>query len=145
MFEKILVPIDGSGPSWNALKTAEILAERFQGELIVLHAAEAFSSTELYVDKLPQGNPEKEQEWKTRIGSRILQEAQDRLKDFAGRKAFLLKVGYPSDVIVETAKQENATSIVIGSRGLSGIAEFLLGSVSSRVLQYAPIPVMIVK
>ena len=38
-----------------------------------------------------------------------------------------------------------ADAIVIGSRGLSGIAEFFLGSVSSRVAQYAAVPVLIVK
>ena len=36
-------------------------------------------------------------------------------------------------------------SIVIGSRGLSGVEEFLLGSVSSKVSQYAKVPVVVVK
>ena len=41
--------------------------------------------------------------------------------------------------------KEGVDSIVMGSRGLSGIEEFLLGSVSSKVTQYAEVPVFVVK
>ena len=47
--------------------------------------------------------------------------------------------------IIALAKKVQADAIVIGSRGLSGIAEFFLGSVSSKVSQYAAVPVLIVK
>jgi nucleotide-binding universal stress UspA family protein len=53
--------------------------------------------------------------------------------------------GRPADKIVETAKLESCDLIVIGSRGLGGIKEFFLGSVSDRVADEAPCPVLIVK
>ena len=58
---------------------------------------------------------------------------------------YILEVGHPSERILSVAKKTSCDAIVIGSRGLSGIAEFLLGSVSSKVSQYATIPVLIVK
>ena len=40
--------------------------------------------------------------------------------------------GRPSDRIVETAKEGNFDIIVMGSRGLGGVKEFFLGSVSGK-------------
>ena len=56
-----------------------------------------------------------------------------------------MEVGHPSERIIALSKKVQADAIVIGSRGLSGIAEFFLGSVSSKVSQYAAVPVLIVK
>jgi nucleotide-binding universal stress UspA family protein len=53
--------------------------------------------------------------------------------------------GKPSDKIVEGEKERKFDVIVMGSRGLSGISEFLLGSVSHRVVNDAECPVFIVK
>ncbi|MCQ2363854.1 MAG: universal stress protein, partial [Acidaminococcaceae bacterium] len=48
-------------------------------------------------------------------------------------------------IIVNTSKDKGCDLIVIGSRGLSGFAEFFLGSVSSEVAQLSTVPVLIVK
>ncbi|MEM2981913.1 MAG: universal stress protein, partial [Candidatus Bathyarchaeia archaeon] len=49
------------------------------------------------------------------------------------------------DIIVNIAKEEKTDLIIIGSRGLSGVKRFLLGSVSNRVSHHAPCPVLIVR
>ena len=56
-----------------------------------------------------------------------------------------MEVGHPSERILAVSKSKDADAIVLGSRGLSGIAEFFLGSVSSKISQYADVPVLIVK
>jgi len=53
--------------------------------------------------------------------------------------------GRPSDKIIETAEKGNFDIIIMGSRGLGGIKEFFLGSVSDRVADEAACPVLIVK
>ena len=53
--------------------------------------------------------------------------------------------GYPPDVIVDFASENEARLIVIGSRGRSELTSFLLGSTSHRVLHFAPCDVLIVK
>jgi nucleotide-binding universal stress UspA family protein len=58
---------------------------------------------------------------------------------------YSIEVGHPSERIIAFTKKEECDAIVLGSRGLSGIAEFFLGSVSSKVAQYAGVPVLIVK
>ena len=60
----------------------------------------------------------------------------------------LIRVGLPADEIVKVAKELNVTFIVIGSRGNAlreKIRRFLVGSISRRVIQLAPCPVMIVQ
>ena len=85
-----------------------------------------------------QGNSELE-----KIGDKVLEMAQERLRTYEGETKFSLEVGHPSERIIAMAKKTGADAI--GSRGLSGIAEFFLGSVSSKVAQYANVPVLIVK
>ena len=51
----------------------------------------------------------------------------------------------PAEKIVEASKEGNFDLIVMGSRGLGGVAEFLLGSVADRVADLAQCPVVIVK
>lgn len=48
-------------------------------------------------------------------------------------------------MIIETAEKENADVIVMGTRGLNTAQRWLLGSVSSRVVQHAPCNVLIVR
>jgi nucleotide-binding universal stress UspA family protein len=53
--------------------------------------------------------------------------------------------GLPSGRIVEAAKRDGAQMIVLGSRGRTGLAHILVGSVAERVAETAPMPVVIVK
>ena len=72
-----------------------------------------------------------------------MEEAKKRLKDFAGNVSYKLKAGNPAQTILDQAEAEKCDTI--GSRGISGIKEFFLGSVSSKVAEYAKIPVFIIK
>lgn len=145
MFKKILVPIDGSETSWRALEQARALAEKFNGELNIINVIQPYNNAALLAVPLDQatitqGNTELE-----KIGDKVLAMAKDKVIDFKGKVDFTLEVGHPSERIIAIAKKNGCDSIVIGSRGLSGIAEFFLGSVSSKVSQYSTIPVLIVK
>lgn len=57
----------------------------------------------------------------------------------------LLVSGLPPTRILEVAKKEDARIIVMGSRGRTALASFLLGSKTQRVLQLSPVPVTIIK
>ena len=65
----------------------------------------------------------------------------DAMLQLAGR--IWTQSGKPGDVIVDAAKKEKATLIVIGSRGLSRVKRTFQGSVSDYVLHNAPCPVCI--
>jgi nucleotide-binding universal stress UspA family protein len=57
----------------------------------------------------------------------------------------IVEGGSPVETILERAASERTDLIVLGSRGLSNIQAFLLGSVSQQVVTYAPCSVLIVK
>ena len=147
MIKKILVAIDGSNLAYKSLDYALDLARKYSAEVMVLTVIQMPSES-----MLEQGTAF------TPISS---QSYQEKLKNYhreilskAAKKArkspqikFTTKLveGRPADKIIETAKLESCDLIVMGSRGLGGIKEFFLGSVSDRVADEAPCPVLIIK
>ncbi|MCJ7600724.1 MAG: universal stress protein, partial [Desulfobulbaceae bacterium] len=71
--------------------------------------------------------------------------ALKRIKDAGVSGKDITSVGKPADVIIESAKKENAEMIVVASTGKHGIKKVALGSVTSRVVEYSPIPVFVMK
>lgn len=145
MFQKILIPVDGSEGSWRALNTAVEIGKKFGSELLVVNVIQPYNNAALLAVPLDhatvsQGNSELE-----KIGDKVLEMAHERLAGYEYKTEYCLEIGHPSERIIALAKKSKADAIIIGSRGLSGIAEFFLGSVSSKVSQYASIPVLIVK
>lgn len=57
----------------------------------------------------------------------------------------MVRKGQPSEEIVRTAEETQADIVVVGSRGLTGVRLFLLGSVAQKVVEYAPCSVLVVK
>jgi nucleotide-binding universal stress UspA family protein len=57
----------------------------------------------------------------------------------------IIKKGHPSKVILDLSKSIGVDLIVVGSRGIGGVKEFLLGSISHTVARHASVPVLIVK
>lgn len=146
MFKKILVPVDGSNSSWKALEYAKELADKFGGNLTVLTVAQVYRSATLVA--MPLDNVFNAQDdGITESSKLVIDAAKEKVAGFSGKVEFLLEKGHPSEKILSIAKNENSgyDAIVIGSRGLSGIAEFFLGSVSAKVAEHSKIPVVIVK
>ena len=147
MYKKMVVPVDGSETSWRALRQAVELGVKFAGsEIIVLTVIKPYNNAALLAVSLAhivisQSNADME-----RIGNEVLKQAREIVgPNYPGKVSFEMEVGHPSERILAVTKESGADAIIIGSRGLSGIAEFFLGSVSSKISQYANVPVLIVK
>ncbi|MBQ9698221.1 MAG: universal stress protein [Acidaminococcaceae bacterium] len=147
MFKKIVVPVDGSESAWRALAQAAVLGTKFEGELVVLTVIQPYNNAALLAVPLDHNIISKSNADLEEIGNGVLAQAKDKIAEsgFSGPVAYKMDLGHPSERILAAAKNENADAIVLGSRGLSGIAEFFLGSVSSKISQYADVPVLIVK
>jgi nucleotide-binding universal stress UspA family protein len=127
---KLLVAVDGSANADKALKYAVQFCQPFRAEITLLHVEEA-SLFELE----PKGT--------RKVGEQILADAAAKVRDvtFDSR----LEIGDPATVILKVAKQEDCDLIVLGSRGLSSVKRFLLGSVSADVSMHAQRSVLIVR
>ncbi|MDR7238048.1 universal stress protein [Neobacillus drentensis] len=75
----------------------------------------------------------------------VRNEIEQELKSLPNKTKALLLQGNPGLMIVDYVKQNDADLVVMGSRGLSGLKELFLGSVSHYVVQKAHCPVLIVK
>ena len=145
MFKKILVPVDGSQTSWKALDTARSLAEKYDGRLLVITVMIPYGSGSFLQMSLDQTLNDQNNAAMKKAGFATLDMAKDKLGSYAGDVEYLEETGNPAELILDACKEKGCDTIVIGSRGLSGVEEFLLGSVSSKVSQYAKVPVVVVK
>ena len=78
-------------------------------------------------------------------GRQLLQEAIDGMGEVADRADALLLTGVsPANELIKLIEQRGYDLVVIGSRGLSGVQEYL-GSVSHKVLHGSTAPVLVAK
>jgi nucleotide-binding universal stress UspA family protein len=130
---KLLVPRDYSAAAFAALGLARALLEP-GGELLLLHAIAPVLSAG--APERPLEDPRAEQ-W-------ARAEFEKLRGSLAGTKARLeLRYGAPDAAVLEAAAEVSADAIVMGTRGRSGIAHLLLGSVAERVLRRALAPVFV--
>ncbi|MGW9529514.1 universal stress protein [Paenibacillus terrae] len=139
-YKHILVAIDGSQHAMKALEAAKTLSKQLQGEphLTVLHVNPALSMNEPPVGVDVDERIEEE-------GRHILEPASDFLKDEGISYCMLTGHGDPASIICQSAEQEQADLIIMGTRGKGLVSEIILGSVSHHVIQHAPCPVLTVK
>lgn len=140
-FSRILVAYDGSDLGEKALETAIKLAEtEAMARIHVVHVISPLTYSYEYLDS------DQVNEGIRRHGLEILGKAEQKLTGLQINqfKTSLLE-GRPSDALLEYASDYHCHLIVMGSRGLGGIKEFFLGSVSHDILQRSSIPVFIVK
>lgn len=140
---RIVIPYDHSPLSKKALETAIKLAKQdIEIELDIITVVNVTMPSSYYVAL----NVEEEFEVQIAEAKKILNEAEQNVKDHIPNRAstFVLD-GNPAEMIVEFVKQNDADLVVMGSRGLSGLKELFLGSVSHNVVQKSPCPVFIIK
>jgi nucleotide-binding universal stress UspA family protein len=78
-------------------------------------------------------------------GTAALGPARDLLCHTLASLHTVVRRGHPAEEILLAAESRPTDLIVVGSRGLSGLSRFLLGSVSDRVARYAPCPVLLAR
>jgi nucleotide-binding universal stress UspA family protein len=150
-FSKILVPIDGSEPSFHAARVAVNIANKFNSELIIIYVVVSPSKSEYanltglvtpkQIDMIIENAKKESRNWFKKIEDRVKEE-NSNIK--ISMKVLLTGIAIYGEVI-QFAQQENIDLIVIGTRGRSGIKKLLLGSTASGVVTYANCPVLVTK
>jgi nucleotide-binding universal stress UspA family protein len=141
-FSELLVAYDGSDLSNKALTYAHnLVKDSAAGQLHVVHIYQ-FPTVVLGESILPA--PASVDEEYSEQAQQILSQAKSKLSSYPNT-TFVLKQGQPAVELLEYSKEHGCDLIVMGSRGLGGIREFVLGSVSHNVVQQSRIPVLIIK
>jgi nucleotide-binding universal stress UspA family protein len=141
MFKRILVAFDGSEQSHKAFDFAlEMfkLCREASPEIMILSVAQPPEPIDIVeMDAIIDS------------ATQHYEELFKKLREKAKANNIEIKteiiVGHPADQIIKYAADKKADIIILGQRGKSKIANWLLGSVSKRVSSYAPCTVTIVK
>lgn len=142
-FTHILAPIDGSACSINAGQLAIELATAFRAHISFVYVVDIAVVEELArASHRPLEGIEQEMEAN---GQRYLRHLaqQASMRSLESRQT--IRLGVPYAEISELAKEERADLIVIGQVGRHGPRRLMMGSVTERVIELAPCPVLVVK
>jgi len=140
-FKRILVPIDFSDASHQALSYGAAFAERCGAEITLLHVVELPAYPELGYAHVPMKEAEQKKSALATLELAPLELGENaRLV-----KSSLVRVGNPAQEILEEAARQNSDLIVISTHGHSGLRLLLLGSTTERVVRHAACPVLVVR
>lgn len=139
--KKIIVPVDFSIHSENALKTAAHIAKRENSEIVVVHMLELSSALISQSENFTQ----QQTAFYLRLAEKRFEEFLD--KDYLSGITLTPIVKYFKifSELNDIAKEKSADLIVMGSRGASGLKEIFVGSNTEKVVRSSSIPVLVVK
>ncbi|MBS0424817.1 MAG: universal stress protein [Proteobacteria bacterium] len=144
MYQKILVPIDGSATSECALDEVIKFARQQNAHVEIVHVLEDiwYSDSESYLNYAELVQAMKYS------SEKMLAQAQTKLQQAGvAVEAKLLEAHDErvANIIVDEAKNSKADLIMIGTHGRSGFSHMLLGSVAEGVARTAHIPVLLIR
>lgn len=142
--DSILVPIDFSEPSKEALAAAVALAEAYDSRLQLLHVVQPVVYPQVY---FPGSTAAVTADYAAinRYAREGLDEIAAEIEGFSGSVSTHVVEGYPATTITDFAGDHDSDLIVISTHGHTGIAHLLLGSVAEKVVRLARAPVFVVK
>ena len=143
--KRILVPLDFSSDSLNALAYAADFAKTFGAKLLLLYVVEPIyyaTPTDMYAVNANVATLLEEQR---RLGEQQLARIGTDLRKKGLSFRVMIKTGAPSQVITETAKGQRADMIIMATHGRTGLAHMFMGSVAEKVVRTASCPVLTVR
>jgi nucleotide-binding universal stress UspA family protein len=139
--QTILVPLDFSDASRNALRYAHSLAKQFKGKLLLFYALEPVATPDFAYHPLMMEPAEAAANARKQLETLCRKEGVDA----SSVAEIIVREGVAYGQITETAKKLKADLIVIATHGNTGLKHVLLGSTAERVVRHAPCPVLVVR
>jgi len=137
---RVLVPLDGSDPSWTALDYA--LEQHSDEDIVVMHVVNPVAG-------LYSGEGFSDYEQLISAGEERAERLFDEARETATAASVAIdtetRIGNPTEMILECVEDLDIDQIVIGSHGRSGVSRVLLGSVAEAVIRRSSVPVTIVR
>ncbi|HOI71648.1 MAG TPA: universal stress protein [Methanobacterium sp.] len=148
MYNKILLPTDGSKYANKAAQHAIWTAGQSGAEIIALNVVDTSSLVGLPAEDLSIRVTEILKEEAKQTMAKVEELVEEFKKEKGLNKDIKLikeiKEGSPADIILKTVEDEGVDLIVMGTSGKHGLDRFLLGSVTEKVVRSANCPVLAV-
>lgn len=140
MEKKILVPFDGSESAKQAISFALSLAGSEDVIFFIYVQKPHYDG----IDRLGNVSREDLDSYYEEEGKKVLAMAEEVVRDQNVEFEMMVRIGLPAIEITKAAKELSAHSIIMGSKGMSPIVNYALGSVTYSVIHLASCPVTIV-
>jgi nucleotide-binding universal stress UspA family protein len=139
---KILLPIDGSPASLDAVRAAlALVADGLRASVVLANVQEPATLYEM----LLAHDPEVIEQVSAKAGLHLLEPAEALVRAAGLDYEREVASGDPAHTLVEIVERFGCDLVVMGARGMGRLRSALLGSVAHEVLHAAPVPVMVVK
>lgn len=149
MYDRILVPMDGSKLAECVLPYVEKLAQGCSAkEVTLLRVCEPFSVLADYPASMPHSWEEHASNmtvYAQQQCSLYLTDVEKRLKDLGLNVRTESRLGDPAKEIVDYVSNNEVDLIVMASHGRSGISRWAFGSVADRVFRSICVPIMMIR
>ena len=143
MYNRILVPLDGSKLAEIALSHAESLAARYQAELVFLTVIDPPTMTGR--DGIAVNLFQKEMDTKIEEAETYLTVLKNQFEKKKIKTKRIVTVGSVVRNIIETANGESVDLVLIASHGHSGLKRVFFGSVAAGILNRIEQPLMVIR
>ncbi|MEM9856039.1 MAG: universal stress protein [Bacteroidota bacterium] len=143
--KNILVPIDFSLKSLNAISLVKRIAKKMNAKVHLVHVIETVKNYPFIKDSLGESAVD---DYLKEMGSLLTRKMRDLSQGLEAEKietASHLKVGVAFSNIKRLSKEVDADFIIIGAKGLTNAEEFFLGSLTDKVVRSISVPVFTVK
>jgi len=145
MYEKILVPIDGSPTALRGFEEAVALARALKSKLLLLHAIDVFP---IAVEMVPATNWDDILDGLRKHGQSLLDTGCRTAADHgvaAESRLVEARTERVADTIVKEAQDAGCDLVVMGTHGRRGFNRVMMGSDAELVVRHCPIPVLLVR
>ncbi|MFC2024491.1 universal stress protein [Chloroflexota bacterium] len=142
MYQKMLIPVDGSSLSEVVFPYAKDLAGRLGLDIILFHVHSSKENETLplhqaYIEQKAQVMKRQLLAWQKKLGVGL----EGRKLEVRGELTF----GYPPEEIIGYAEKNKVDMILMSTHGRSGIRRWVLGSVADKVLCVSSIPIWLIR
>lgn len=145
MFNNILAGYDGSENAATAVETAARIAAKCDADLTVITVYRHHSLLEASLSMVRQGDPGNLDDAMREYATETVERAKTLAREAGAPKVRgFVKSGPVARSIVGFAQGHDVDLIVVGSRGLGSVEQYLLGSVSHKISGIADCPVLVV-
>jgi len=146
MFDKILIPTDGTDPANKAARTGVELAAEHGSTVHAMSVVEPMSLGRFTAGAKPASAEQGEAVEELRTAA---MDAIDSVADMCEEQSIdvveALEYGKPDEVIINYAEEEGIDAIVMGTHGREGTERLIVGSVAEKVVRRSSVPVVTVR
>jgi len=143
--KRVLVATDGSEAADRAVDYAAGLAKREKADLLIANVAGGYGLPDGVFARLIDANQASLKEMLESMSAETLTKARERARA-AGAASIQLesRIGDVAAAIIDVTKEKAVDAIVVGKRGAGPVERLLLGSVSRKLVNLAPVPVIVI-